>query len=83
MSTHLERTTVITIAALLMSLPAAASDWENVLGLYGVGASVTGTGTVRDVFHRYAASTLLLDTDDPWVARDIDTHEDYERWRWD
>jgi len=43
---------------------------------------IAGAGTVRDVFHRYAASTLLLDTDDPWVARDIDTHEDYERWRW-
>ena len=49
MRTHLERTAVIAIAALLMSLPAAASDWENVLGLYGVGASITGTGTVRDL----------------------------------
>lgn len=49
MSTQIERITVLVTAALLLSLPAAASDWENGLGLYGTAASVTGTGTIRDL----------------------------------
>ena len=49
MSTHLERFTVLAAAAMLLSLPAAASDWENVLGVYGIGASISGTGTIRDL----------------------------------
>ena len=49
MSTHLERFTVVAAGAMLLSLPAAASDWENVLGVYGIGASLSGTGTIRDL----------------------------------
>jgi hypothetical protein len=49
MSPHLERFTVLATATMLLSLPAAASDWENVLGVYGIGASISGTGTIRDL----------------------------------
>ena len=49
MSVHLERFTVLAAAAMLLSLPAAASDWENLLGVYGIGASISGTGTIRDL----------------------------------
>ena len=49
MSVHLERFTVLATSAMLLSLPAAASDWENLLGVYGIGASISGTGTIRDL----------------------------------
>jgi hypothetical protein len=49
MSPHLERFTVLATATMLLSLPAAASDWENVLGVYGIGASISGTGTIRNL----------------------------------
>ena len=49
MSVHLERITVLAAATMLLSLPAAASDWENLLGVYGIGVSISGTGTIRDL----------------------------------
>ena len=49
MSNHHKRITVLATAMILLSLPAAASDWENVLGVYGIGASLSGTGTIRDL----------------------------------
>jgi hypothetical protein len=49
MSKHHKRITVLATATMLLSLPAAASDWENVLGVYGIGASLSGAGTIRDL----------------------------------
>lgn len=48
MSIRTERCALMLTVALLLSLPAAASDWENILGLDGAAASVTGTGTIGD-----------------------------------
>jgi len=64
MSAHLERFTVLATAAMLLSLPAAASDWENLLGVYGIGVSISGTGTIRDLVQDFDAGSnerLALD----------------------